>query len=182
MFSIVVQMMKHFRLYSERLYGINQPFHFYLDSRFSSLQLMKKMNKYGFYYVMTCSSNMKPRKLMTQLKKNLPYRHWRLVHHDEAKATLMCHHVKKKKNLLVVSNYANFRPVETEHRRCIKYPLKIYSTKEPQVINEFNKYMGSVDLFDKMVQTYWRRSKYNNPYQAITSFFVHTCVHNAYIA
>ena len=71
----------------------------------------------------------------------------------------------------------------TQQHRCKKFPETIYTTKEPELIKAYNKYMGSVDMFDKMVQMYWRKTKYANAKPChYNNFFIHSCVHNAYIA
>ena len=58
-----------------------QPFKFIIDSRFSSLDVLRKMDEHGFYALMTCSSRMKPQQLLKWMSKDLPIRSWRVVYH-----------------------------------------------------------------------------------------------------
>ena len=163
---------EHQTSYGNRKSPTNQPFHFFLDSRFSSLKLMELMKQNHFNFVMSCSSIMKPKSMMDLLKKDTPLRHWRMMNNHDVNCRLMGHHVKKNKYLFLTSNYASYKPVWVEHRRC-KYPKEEYQTKEPKIINEYNCHMGYVDLFDKMVQQYWRSTKYIHHDHAYTTFFIH---------
>ena len=74
-----------------------------------------------------------------------------------------------------------FKPV-LRLRYRYKYPKVSYWTNEPLVIEEYNLHMFYVDLFDKMVQKYWRRTKYVSKEHAYVTFFIHTCIHQAFIA
>ena len=130
---------------------------------------------------MSCASNMKPKKMRNFLKNNTPLRHWRLIDNSDLNFRLMCHHIKKTKYLCLASNFANFNPHQVHHRRY-KFPRRKYLTYESYVINEYNMHMGNVDLFDKMVQKYWRRTNYVSHGHALLSFFIHACIHQSFIA
>ena len=42
--------------------------------------------------------------------------------------------------------------------------------------------MGNVDILDKMIHKYWRNTNYISLEHALTSFFIHVCIHQAFIA
>ena len=42
--------------------------------------------------------------------------------------------------------------------------------------------MGYVDIFDKMIQNYWRSTNDVSDEHAYTAFFIHACIHQAFIA
>ena len=69
---VVNKFIDHFMTYGKRNNRNNQvgqPFIFYMDSRFSKLNIMKKMKEKGFYYVMSCSSNMNAKTLVEMSQK-----------------------------------------------------------------------------------------------------------------
>ena len=181
MFYLAKTIAKHYTRYKSHNGMGNQPFRFYLDSRFSSIKLMQYINQQNFEFVMSCSSNMKPKAMMTFLKVDTPLRHWRIVDNTKHKFRLMGHQVKRNKFLFLASHFSNFKHHLVQHRRY-KFPRKRYWTVEPVVINDYNMHMGNVDLFDKMVQKYWRRTNYVNHGHALTSFFIQACIRQAFIA
>ena len=180
-YKLAETIVNHHTSYGNRKEPTKQPFYFYLDSRFSSLKLMKLMNFHNFNFVMSCSSIMKPKTMMDHLKINTPLRHWRIINNAKYNFRLMCHHIKKTKFLFLASNFSSFRPIWVERHRS-KFPKKSYLTKQPEIIITYTKHMGYVDMFNKMVQKYWRHTKYKDHNHAYTTFFVHACVHMAFIA
>ena len=70
MYNIVKEILIHYSKCNNRKGRVNHPFRFFLDSRFSSLNLMNLMKKFQFQYVMSCSSLMKPKEMMDLLKKD----------------------------------------------------------------------------------------------------------------
>ena len=180
-YEIVKTLINHYSSFSGCNKTLSQPFHFFFDSRFSSLKLMKLINEKNYFFLSSCSSIMKPKAMMDELKIGTPLRHWKIVNNSIIGFRLMAHHIKKGKFFFVASNYSSFKPHWTKHRRY-KYPKDEYWTKEPQVIDEYNRYMGFVDIFDKMVQKYWRRTNYICKEHAYVTFFIHTCIHQAFVA
>ena len=95
-YEISKTIVKHHLSYGERKIPFNHLFQFYIDSWFSSLKLM---NQNRFYYIMSCSSIMKPKLMMMQLKTGTPFINWNIVNNQTHKCCQMCHHVKRKKYL-----------------------------------------------------------------------------------
>ena len=139
------------------------------------------MNSRDYNFIISCPSNMKPKAMMDQLKSNLPIRHWRVVYNTKYNFRIVCQWSRKTKFLFLATNFSSTKPSSSVHRK-LKFPKESYSTIQPQLIDEYNTYKGNVDLFDKMVQTYWRNTKFVGDDYAYTIFFFHTCVHQAFIA
>ncbi len=75
-----LEQMKLFIDYFKNRYPDNsQPFSFYIDARWSSFELMNYLAEQGFYAVLSCSSKIRPQKLMRSIRTGLEVGEWNIV-------------------------------------------------------------------------------------------------------
>ena len=159
-----------------------QPFIFYLDSRFTSIDAMQHLKSLGFYTVMSCGSMMAPRFLgqfmsgiLKKKAKNgykvdgknylypdtipdkMKIRQWRAVYNTKLDAYFIVLQAKKSTVLYLLTNYGSPAGVKTMHRRR-KYPKARYWVWAPQAQGEYNAYKNLVDNYNRALLTYMPRN------------------------
>ena len=155
-----------------------QPYIFYLDSRFSSINVLKRLSMMGYYGVMSCGSTMAPKFLgqfvsgqmkkrgkdgypvdgkhypyPDELPKELEKREWRAVFNDKLKAYFIAVRPKTKTYLYLMSNYVGPKTISTIHDRR-KAPKVKYAVKVPHAQKEYNLHKNLVDNFNRSILTY----------------------------
>lgn len=162
-----------------------QPFIFYLDSRFTSIDALQHLKSLGIYSVMSCGSTMAPRFLGQFLSgvlkkkakngykvdgKDYPYpniipdkmtiRQWRAVYNTKMDAYFIVLQAKKSTILYLLTNYGSPSSVNTMHRRR-KHPKTKYWVKAPQAQGEYNGYKNLVDNYNRSLLQYMPKNRTN---------------------
>ena len=179
--QLIFLFLKHYATYVKDRRNQTQPFIFYLDSRFTSMDVLKKMHEYGFYGVMACRSNMAPLHLMRWLDKEIPLRSWRVIYNEKYKAFILARRIKKRKCQYLMSNCASI----ARHRVGYVKASSLKKTRgiwSPRIQRDYNRGACYIDIVNKMLLRYWRRPQYLSSKHAYFSFFVHAACHQSYIA
>ncbi len=172
--------MKIFIDYFKNLYSNNlQPFIFYIDARWSSIELQDYIQQQGFKYVMSCSTKMKPQKVMTTIRQGLNIGEWHIVGLKRRKANLLTVRTKKKVYLNLLSNWASMRRVLVKRLRR-KFPAREYTTTAPAIQKEYNQHKCKVDQWNKSLLSYWRLGRFVDEDISYTQFFLHGITVQAY--
>ena len=113
---IILMFAEEFEQYVKRDGKTIQPFVLYLDARFSSIDLMRRLNEKGLKAVMSLSSGAKPKSLWPFMKEGLEKREWRTLYLDRLDSTLTTVRAKKKAYVHLLSNHWSGEPITVEHQ------------------------------------------------------------------
>jgi hypothetical protein len=156
-----------------------QPYVWYLDARWGTLEILKELHMRGFGATLSLSSKAKPQSLLAFLKADLQKHEWRTVYHTETGAQLICLRAKKKAYLYLLSNFWSGDAEVTTHQRR-KPPATVYQVSAPVVQGSYNKSKCSVDLWNKQVLAYNHLARPENLDQLLTHNFIHFFALQAY--
>lgn len=156
----------------------SQPFVFYLDSRFSSIEALKLLKSLGFYSVMSCGSVMAPRFLgqflsgilkkkskkgykvdgkdysyPAKLPEKMIIRQWRVAYNTQLESWFIVLQAKKSTVLYLLTNYGSPSPVITMHQRR-KWPMGKFKVRSPQAQGEYNSKKNLVDNANRALLQY----------------------------
>ena len=176
MFDLIKRFIDHFLIYK-------QPFHFYLDYRFSSIELLIAMHRYNYFVLMACNKNTWPKPLFEWLARDLPIRDWRYVSHRPTNSIVFARcikGIKKKKCQYLITNFASLKEVKINYTRSgsVKKTTSIWS---PKIQSIYNKRSCYVDVVNKLLLLYWRRPRYLNSNHAYFYFFINAFLHQSYV-
>lgn len=157
-----------------------QPFTFYLDARFSSLDLIRELHKRGYKAVMSMSSTAAPQPLWPYMKEGLQKREWRVAYLPKIGSSLTTVRAKKRAYVHLVSNRWSARPITVVHRRS-KPPTGSFSIHCPEVQKRYNLGKNKVDVWNSHVLRYRAQARYNSSGEAYFNFFLQALTTNAYI-
>jgi hypothetical protein len=162
-----------------RQWGGAQPFVLYIDARWASLELYRKLVYLGFQCVLSIGGNAGPKKLFGPLRSNLEKGEWTVLYHRDTGGQLVTLRAKKKAYLQILSNYVGGQPVPSTRTRR-KPPMATYDVMAPACQDDYNKFKSCVDIFNKMVRAYHRPAKFTKLSVAYTQFFIHSFVLQAF--
>lgn len=156
-----------------------QPYIFYIDARWSSLLLMEALQEAQFYGVLSCSSSMKPGKLLKWMRTDLGVKDWWSIGYTPLRANLITIRTKKKVYLNILTNWASLKAEEVWYKKR-KFPAGEYSIKAPAVQKEYNIYKAKVDQWNKNLLQYYRFGRFTGKESFYMRFFVHAFTLQAY--
>uniref|UniRef100_A0A0L8HE04 PiggyBac transposable element-derived protein domain-containing protein n=1 Tax=Octopus bimaculoides TaxID=37653 RepID=A0A0L8HE04_OCTBM len=155
----------------------NTGFKIFFDNYFTSIQLMEKLFEKGICASGTCRENRTARcpfKMKTEMKA-CPRGT------ADFKSTSNTVTVKWKDNngVVLLSNFETYKMSTVE---CYDRPQKKYvPIPQPEIIQNYNKYMGFVYLLDHNIASYRIRMLQNKWWWPILSYFVSVATQNACI-
>lgn len=138
-----------------RLIPRHQNYQLYFDNYFTSLRLLEYLAKEGIHSLGTIRRNripdckLQPEKIL--LKK--PRGHSEEYVADVNGTDISNVAWKDNKIVTLVSTFAGIQP-ETDVRRWDKQNSRYVSIKRPNVVGEYNRHMGGVDLIDSIMAIY----------------------------
>jgi len=179
MADLIMAFAKSFEKFKKPDGKSQQPFIFYLDARFSSIELMRRLHEKGFKATMSLSSVAKPRPLWPFMRDGMEKREWRILYLDKFDSTLTAVRAKKKAYVYLLSNYWSGRPITVVHNR-IKPPRTRFNIHCPEVQKTYNMSKNHVDIFNSQVHTYQSPAKLNSDEEAYFKFFVQALLVNAF--
>lgn len=86
---------------------------------------------------------------------------------------------KNKVQLLIYNDTKPVSIITTAYD--ISQEVKTDKTTLPMVVNEYNKFMGGVDLYDQLISYYPLKRKTKNWRQRFTCYIIQLLVHNSYV-
>ncbi|GBP23588.1 PiggyBac transposable element-derived protein 1 [Eumeta japonica] len=138
-----------------RMIPRHQNYQLYFDNYFTSLRLLEYLVKEGIYSLGTIrrnripDCNLLPEKVI--LKKPRGYSEEFVADvNDTDISNVVC---KDNKIVTLVSTFAGTQP-ETDVRRWDKQNSRYMNIKQPNVVGEYNRHMGGVDLIDSIMGIY----------------------------
>jgi hypothetical protein len=149
-----------------------QPHIFYIDARWSSLDLMDRIAAARCYGVLSCSAKMKPQSLITWMKEGLDKGDWWSIGYTPANANLITIRTKKRVYLNLLTNYASLSSVRMKKQRR-KAPMRQYFIRAPLVQKNYNEYKCGVDKWNRALLEYFRPVFFVNADVMYSVFFIH---------
>ena len=178
MADLIMMFAEEFEQYVKRDGKTIQPFVFYLDARFSSIDLMRRLNKKARQ---SCSSSgAKPKSLWPFMKEGSEMREWRTLNLDRLDSTLTTVRAKKKAYVHLLSNHWSGEPITVEHHR-VKPPRSTFTIHCPMVQKVYNMNKNQIDIFNSMTSSYQSSAKLNDEGEAYFKFFVQAVLVNAFV-
>jgi hypothetical protein len=129
---------------------LNKGFHVFTDNFFASIPLASRLYELGTYYTATIRSNRKG--LPAAIKEKFDVG---VTKFFKKGFLLLCGHRDKKsqkKQVLLISSSS--QATRSEVRRRVRRQADEEVVMKPDVILEYNKYMGGIDISDMMVYAY----------------------------
>ncbi len=149
-----------------------QPFIFYIDARWGSLEVMKALQQRRMHGVLSIGENAYPKPLWPWIKSDLAKHDWWSIGNPQLESNLVCIRTKKKSYVKLLTNWASLDATEYEKQRR-KYPKNKYVVEACAVQVEYNAYKCKVDQFNKAILEYYRLSMPVNENVTFTQFFFH---------
>lgn len=146
----------------------------YFDNFFNSFDLLEKLKSKQLYGCGTIRNNRKGLPVDFPADKNMARGEVAIRHKDGLYAMKWC----DNKSVLLASNF--YVPGFAMVSRTIKGSNNI-DVECPNLIQNYNKYMGGVDLSDRLVQTYARDRQSKKNWHRIFFHFLDLCVVNAFL-
>jgi hypothetical protein len=178
--ALVLKFVEEFDVFTKADGETRQPFVFYLDARFSSIDLMKELDEMGYKAVMSVSSKAKPQPLWSFMKEDLEKRQWRTIYLEECHSTLTTVRAKKKAYVNLLSNHWSARPITVIHERT-KPPRSRFFIHCPEVQKRYNLSKNKVDVWNSLVTRYQPKTKLQDQDEGYFKFFVQAIVVNAFV-
>jgi len=178
--ALVLKFAEFLERYKDDWTGRIPPFHLYLDSRFSSLELMKDLKQMGLYATMSLSVSASPQGLYNWLRTDLQKREWRVIYLDRLNSTLTVVRAKKKAYVNLLSNYWTGGSVTVQHSR-VKYPKAKFDVNCPEVQKQYNLHKNKVDVYNSQVLNYRSKVRLNSEDEAYFHYFIQALTTNCFI-
>lgn len=155
----------------------NKGFHLFTDNFFSSIPLAQKLYSLGTYYTSTIRINRKglPKEITTKFKVGV-------TKFFQKGYLLLCGHRDKqsqKKQVILVSTAS--KATTTEVQRRVRNQPEQQILHKPDVILQYNKYMGGVDVSDMMNYTYLDERRTVKLWKKVVFNIMSRMVLNSYI-
>lgn len=157
-----------------------RPHIFYIDARWSSVELMNRIAAARCYAVLSCSAKMKPQRLITWMKEGLNKGDWWSIGYAPANANLITIRTKKKVYLNLLTNYASLSSVRMRKQRR-KAPMREYFVRAPLVQKNYNEFKCGVDKWNRALLEYFRPIFLVNADVMYSVFFIHAYTLQAWI-
>jgi len=156
---------------------LNKGYHVFVDNFYTSVPLAQYLYSVGTYLTGTVRANRKylPRaikeKFNVGISKFFSYDNLLLCGFREKKS--------QKKQVILLSS--NSKPTTSEVRRRLRGQAEEQVIEKPDMILEYNKFMGGVDVHDMMLYTYIDERKTLKYYKKVIFNIMSRMVLNAYI-
>lgn len=157
---------------------LRKGYHVFIDNFFSSISLAKELWNSKTYVTGTVRQNSKglPRSIKNKLKPSESS----FFRQDNILVSAYREKQTQKKPVILLSTASNatLSSVEVRQRGQGDAPL---TREKPDVVLEYNKYMGGVDLSDMMLYAYLDERRTVKYWKKVTFNILHRMIVNAYI-
>lgn len=156
---------------------MNKGYHIFVDNFYTSVPLAKYLYSVGTYVTGTVRAN---RKYLPQaIKEKFAVGVAKFFKHGPLMLCGFREKKSQKKPVILLSS--NSQPSKTEVRRRLRGQPEEHVVEKPDVILEYNKFMGGVDVHDMMLYTYLDERKTLKFYKKVIFNIMSRMVLNAYI-
>ncbi|KAF7685137.1 PiggyBac transposable element-derived protein 4 [Cucumispora dikerogammari] len=141
----------------------------YMDNFYTSLQLFDSLKEKGIYSSGTMRAFRGEPEIFRTLKKTIPKN--KIFIQQQKDTTCFLWHDKKP--VVFLNNFLNIDEHLTEQN--------IFTKQKPTIIKDYDKYMGGVDVYDKMVKTYFAGRKTVKWTNKFSTYIINLILHNSYV-
>lgn len=125
----------------------------FADNCFSPIALAKKLKKRKIWYLGTVKMNHVPKNTLPKDKDLKKANRGHFVSQVEQNTNVICVRWKDKKVVNLISSYVGTEPVSKGNRWDAKQKKNV-ETNRPKVVEEYNKFMGGIDLLNMCSNMY----------------------------
>ena len=136
----------------------HQNFKIYADNFFTSVPLVEKLMERGMHYVGTVRPNRLPGCLLKTEKELKGNGRGSFDFRVETSTNIVAVRWFDNKAVTLLSSYIGPEPVEMA-RRWDKKAKEYINIERPAVVQEYNRFMGGIDLLDSLLAKYKYRMK-----------------------
>ncbi|CAB4024272.1 Hypothetical predicted protein [Paramuricea clavata] len=127
----------------------------FADNYFSSVALAEKLKKHQIYYIGTVKMNRVTGNKLLKPKEMKKTARGHCVAQVERNTNVVCVQWNDNKVVGLISSYVGREPM-TEARRWDKKEKKHVQIQKPKIVEEYNKFMGGIDLLNMCTNLYKR--------------------------